>query len=191
MATTLRRELPSADLAITVGDFEHVPSAVDGTYDALFSATAYHWIDPAAQVARPAELLVPGGLVAIVDLIQVDDNEADRGFFDAVQPIYERYGEGRGSASPPPRRNEVDPPMRAQFAGDERYAPPTVRAYDWDQTYPAAEYRELLTSYSGTQTMEPAARAAFLDDTERFVVEHFAGEVTRPIVVTLTTARRR
>ena len=36
--------------------------------------------------------------------------------------------------------------------------------------------------------MEPAARDAFLDDMERFVVEHFGGVVTRPIVVTLTTA---
>ena len=109
--------------------------------------------------ARPAELLAPGGLVAIVDLIQVD-SDVDRGFFDAVQPIYERYGEGRGGAPPPPRRDEVDPPMRAQLAGDERFATPTVRTYDWDQTYRAAEYRELLTSYSGTQTMEPAARDA-------------------------------
>ena len=173
MAATLRRELPHADLTITVGDFEHVPSTVDGTYDALFSATAYHWIDPAAQVARPAELLVPGGLLAIVDLIQVDDDDVDRGFFDAVQPIYERYGEGRGGALPPPRRHEVDPPIRAQLDHDERLPAPTVRTYDWDLTYRATKYRELLTSYSGTQTMEPAAGTPFLDDMERFVVERF------------------
>jgi len=190
MATTLRREVSSPDLTITVGDFEEVPSIAEGTYDALFSATAYHWIEPSAQVARPAQLLEAGGLVAIVDLIQVD-SDVDRGFFDAVQPIYERYGEGRGDSPPPPRRHEVDPPMRAHLDRDERFATPAVRTYDWDQTYRAAEYRELLTSYSGTQTMAPAARDAFLDDMERFVVERFDGVVTRPIVVTLTTARRR
>ena len=36
--------------------------------------------------------------------------------------------------------------------------------------------------------MEPSARAGLLDDMERFVEEHFDGHVTRPIVVTLTTA---
>src|SRR5690242_14346260 len=83
MAAKLRDVVPSRDLIVTVGDFEDVPSARHD-YDCVFSATAYHWISPAAQRDRPAELLRPDGVVAIVDTIQVDA-PADAGFFAAAQ----------------------------------------------------------------------------------------------------------
>ena len=185
MAALLREVLPSRDLTIVVGDFETV--AVDEqTFDALFSATAYHWISPRAQLDRPASLLKPGGVVAIVDLNQVSSPD-DHGFFAAAQPIYERYGEGH-TGPPAPARDAVDPPMRSALSGDRRFTDVEVRSYDWNQTYSASDYRKLMLSYSSTQMMEPSAREALLDDMERFVDEHFDGQVTRPIVVTLTTA---
>jgi SAM-dependent methyltransferase len=187
MAGRLRDALPSSNLTITIGDFEHVPVGA-AAYDALFAATAYHWIEPAAQLDRPAQLLRPGGLVAIVDLIQVD-SDVDRGFFDAAQPIYERYGEGR-TGPPLPDRDHVDPPMRQRLEDDPRFTQVAVRRYDWDQTYGAADFRELMLSYSTTQGMEPASRAGLLDGIEDLVRRRFNGEVTRPLVVTLTTATR-
>jgi trans-aconitate methyltransferase len=59
MAARLRQALPSHALTITVGDFEEVDIAERG-FDALFSATAYHWISPRAQVERPVSVLKPG-----------------------------------------------------------------------------------------------------------------------------------
>src|SRR5260370_1332456 len=44
--------------------------------------------------------------------------------------------------------------------------------------------------YSGTQSMEAATRQGLLDDMEAFAREHFDDQVTRPLVVTLTTATR-
>jgi len=67
MAAKLRSNLPSERLRITVGDFE--ATAIASRADAVFSATAYHWIPRAAQTNRPAAILRPGGVVAIVDLI--------------------------------------------------------------------------------------------------------------------------
>lgn len=185
MASKLRDVLPTDSLAITVGDFEHVPPA-SPTYDAVFSATAYHWIQPPAHLDRPAALLRHGGLIAIVDLVQVD-SDADGGFFAAAQPIYERYGE-RHVGPPAPGRSGVDPPMRRVLLGDDRFERVTLRTYDWDKTYTAAEYRAMMRSYSGTQAMHPAAREGLLDDIEALVVERFGGQVTRPAVVALTTA---
>src|ERR1700733_12292991 len=85
MAAKLRSNLSSDRLRVEVGDFE-VTEIGGGTADAVFSATAYHWISREAQVDRPAWVLRPGGLVAIIDLIQVDSSN-DRGFFAAAQPI--------------------------------------------------------------------------------------------------------
>ena len=186
MAAKLQEVLRSTRLRVTVGDFEEVPDN-DGDTDTVFSATAYHWITPQAQVDRPARLLRPGGLVAIVDLNQVDSTDDD-GFFAAAQPIYERYGEGH-TGPPSPRRDAVDPPIREALSRDERFANVEVRYYDWNQTYSAAQYRKLMLSYSGTQMMEPGPRQGLLDDMEAFIQEQFQDRVTRPLVATLTTAR--
>ena len=105
MAAKLREVLPSPALTVRVGDFEEVDVAEHG-FDAVFSATAYHWISPEAQVDRPASVLKPGGRVAIVDFNQVSSPE-DKGFFAAAQPIYQRYGEGH-TGPPAPERNAVD-----------------------------------------------------------------------------------
>ncbi|MGO1972321.1 MAG: class I SAM-dependent methyltransferase [Propionibacteriaceae bacterium] len=56
MAARLRANLPSPRLQVSVGDFEamSVPGTIDrARADALFSATAYHWISRTAQTDRP------------------------------------------------------------------------------------------------------------------------------------------
>lgn len=186
MAAQLRSNLPTGRLRVLVGDFEKldVPAA---SADAVFSATAYHWISPAAQTDRPAHILRPGGVVAIVDLVQVD-SPADRGFFAAAQPIYERYGE-RHTGPPAPARDAVDPAIRSVLEADPRFEAVAVRRYDWDQSYSAVGYRKLMLSYSGTQMMDETDRVGLLDDMESFIREEFDDRVTRPLVVALTTAR--
>jgi SAM-dependent methyltransferase len=186
MAAKLREVLPSPALTVVVGDFEEVDIEEHG-FDAVFSATAFHWISPKAQVDRPASVLKPGGRVAIVDSNQVSSPE-DKGFFAAAQPIHKRYGEGH-TGPPAPERNAVDPPIHRVLRDDRRFSDVEFRAYDWDQTYSAAEYRKLMLSYSGTQMMTPLARRGLLDDMENFIRQQFDNQVTRPIVVTLTTAR--
>jgi hypothetical protein len=64
-----------------------------------------------------------------------------------------------------------------------------VRACDWNQTCNAAGYRKLMLSCSSTQMMTPAARQGLPDDMENLARHQFGNQVTRPIVVTLTTAR--
>jgi SAM-dependent methyltransferase len=186
LAAKLREVLPSSALTITIGDFEEV-DVEERSFDALFSATAYHWISPKSQVERPASVLKPGGVVAIVDLNQVSSPD-DKGFFAAAQPIYERYGEGH-TGPQAPERNAVDPPIHLVLGGDPRFCNVEVRTYDWNQTYSAADYRKLMLSYSSTQMMTPSARQGLLDDMEIFVQQQFDNQVTRPIVVTLTTAK--
>ena len=128
----------------------------------------------------------PGGIIAIVDLIQVD-SPAGLGFFAAAQPIYERYGQ-RHIGPPAPTRAAVAPDIHAVLDADARFAHASFRRYDWDQTYSASDYRKLMLTYSVTQMMNESDRGALLDEIESFINGEFAGRVTRPLVATLTTA---
>jgi SAM-dependent methyltransferase len=185
MAAKLRANLSSDALRVTVGDFERVV-VPDRSMDAVFSATAYHWITLAAQLDRPATILKRGGVMAIVDLNQVNSPDDD-GFFDAVQPIYERYGQGH-IGPPAPERGSVNPAIRQSLSQDRRFVDVEVHSYDWNQTYTASGYRKLMLSYSRTQMMNPGDRNGLLDDIEAFIKKRFGGQITRPLVVTLTTA---
>lgn len=97
---------------------------------------------------------------------------------------------GEGHTGPPaPNRDRAEPEIRAVLEADRRFDQVTVRRYDWNQRYTAAEYRKLMRSYSGTQMMDDTDRQGLLDDMEAFINSDFDGAVTRPLVVTLTTAR--
>jgi hypothetical protein len=119
-------------------------------------------------------------------LIQVDSPD-DRGFFAAAQPIYERYGEGH-TGPPAPARRDADPAIRAVLEADHRFDLVAVRRHDWNQTYSASGYGKLMLSYSGTQMMAESDRRGLLDDMDSLIRDDFGGAVTRPLVVTLTTA---
>ena len=71
---------------------------------------------------------------------------------------------------------------------DPRFDSVAFRRYDWDQTYSASEYRDLMLSFSSTQMMKESDRLGLLDEIESFIRNDFGGTVTRPLVVTLTTA---
>ncbi len=185
MAAKLRANLPTEHLQVIVGDFEQT-SIPPRSADAVFSATAYHWVSPPAQTDRPASILRRGGVVGIVDLVQVASPD-DAGFFEACQPIYEQYGQGH-TGPPAPARAAVDPAIRQVLADDGRFADVSVRQWDWNQTYTARQYQQLMLSYSVTQMMDEKDRTGLVNDMAEFINEHFAGYVTRPLVVALTTA---
>lgn len=185
MAARLRANLASDRLRVTVGDFE-VVDLTPGAANAVFSATAYHWVSAEAQTSRPAELLQRSGVLTIVDLIQVDSPD-DAGFFAASQPVYERYGQGHTGPAAPTREN-ADPAIRRALEADPRFDAVAVRGYDWNQNYSAADYRQLMLSYSGTQMMDESARLGLLDDIEAFILDEYDGSIVRPLVATLTTA---
>ncbi len=59
VAGRLSEKHGSERLRVSVGDFEVIDIRSAGA-DAVFSATAYHWVSPRAQTNRPASILRPG-----------------------------------------------------------------------------------------------------------------------------------
>jgi len=57
-----------------VGRFEDV-ALPDGVFDAVFSATAFHWVDPSVGWAKAARALRPGGMLALLMHIGYHEDE--------------------------------------------------------------------------------------------------------------------
>lgn len=173
-------------LSVRNDSFEQV-ALEPNSFDAVVGATMYHWIAPGAQISRPLELLRPGGLLGVIDLIQVDA-VSDQGYFRQVQPIYESFGQAQSDWDPKTHET-AQPAIAGRLRESERYEAVEVHRVPWDQTYSSAQYGDLLHSYSGTQMMPSRDRDAMVDQLVTVIDEQYGGVVTRPLVATLTIAR--
>ena len=83
----------------------------------------------------------------------------------------------------------VMPPIAVELGESGRYQSIEVFRIKWDQTYTSAQYRDLLWSYSGTQSMAEPARTQMVDQLVNVLDDEFDGVLTRPLSATLTLAQ--
>jgi SAM-dependent methyltransferase len=175
---------------VIVGCFEEV-DLPPASFDIVTAATAIHWIDPAVRYRRAHQLLRDGGVVAVIELIQVQGTETPD-FFEAAHPIYGRYREAERN-HPLPRAPDVDSVQPRELAEIEAcglFDPAQVFRYRWDQSYTSEQYARLLRTFSDTLVMETTAREGLIHDLCRLIDTRFGGQIVRPLVVTLTVARK-
>ena len=65
MVAAATRHVDGLDVSLRVCAFEDL-EAPQGSFAAIVSATAFHWIDPDVAWAKSAELLQPGGWIAVL-----------------------------------------------------------------------------------------------------------------------------
>jgi SAM-dependent methyltransferase len=187
LADRLRQNFPSrSDLEVIVSSFEAV-DLPSHSFDAVVSATAFHWVAAPENVEKPYELLRPGGWLALIDTVQVAA-PSDRGFFERVQPIYDRFGESKGFV-PAPAPDHATNRLLPELEASPLYAETLLFRYRWDQTYETSDYADLLRSYSTSQAMAENDRKAFIAEISQCIDHAFDGRITRPLVITLTLAR--
>ena len=87
MIDVARRRVNDSELVrFHLGRFEDV-SLPMGLFDAVFSGSAFHWVDPSVGWAKAAALLRPGGTLALLQPIGMRD-EADG---TAVEELHEAF----------------------------------------------------------------------------------------------------
>lgn len=75
LAQRYRAEVATGQLVVTEDEFESFNERQGRTFDAIWSADAWHWVDPAAGYRRAADLLRPAGqLVAIWTMAGIVDD---------------------------------------------------------------------------------------------------------------------
>lgn len=187
LAAVLARNVPTVD--VIVGPFETVDLA-PGAFDAVVAASSYHWVPPEARMTKPADLLRPGGYLALIAINQVA-SPADRGFFDEVHHVFSRHGLP-GTHDPVPTHEDLVPSFVDEIVGSPEFEEPLVHRYRWDQRYTARGYTELKRTDSNSRAMaDPEARDAMLTEVEALIDASYDGWIVRPITASLVLARRR
>jgi SAM-dependent methyltransferase len=188
LAAVARRNLAAfPDVEVVTGAFEAWPLPPE-PFDAVVSATAFHWIDPEVALARAAEALRPDGALAVVTTWHVAGG--DEPFFAAVQDCYERFMPG---TEPGERlRPAADvPTVEAGLEAGGRFAVAAIRRYERDIAYTTAEYLDLLGTYSGHIALAADARAALFGCIARLIDGRHGGRIVKRYLLELAVARAR
>ncbi|MER7372547.1 class I SAM-dependent methyltransferase [Streptomyces lanatus] len=187
MAAVARRKLGGA-VEVVTAEFESWPLPGE-PFDAVVSATAFHWIDPAVRVGKSADALRPGGALAVVRTQHVWGGSEE--FFAEVQGCYERFDPDTPPGLRPPAAADVDHSDHVQeVAGSGRFGPTVFRRFERDLTYTTAEYLDLLLTYSGHRALAEDARDGLLRCITGLIDGRYGGRVTKRYLFELGVSRR-
>ena len=156
LADEARRNLAPYSVEIVQDSFEHWDPGEQRSFDLIYAATSWHWVDPAVKWAKAASLLAPGGHLAVFGAGHAFPAGFDP-FFTEIQDVYNEIGEGLGETwPPPPPDQQPDPTPKYEESG--HFTVDAVRRYVWALQYDADHYLALLDTFSGHIAMRPAAR---------------------------------
>ncbi|MHC4959075.1 MAG: class I SAM-dependent methyltransferase [Planctomycetota bacterium] len=184
MAEVLRRNFP--DLPVHVCDFEGYEP--EGAFDALVSAQAWHWVDPATGYAKAAKLLGPGGLLALYWNMFPRGGQDD--FTKSIQDLYAKYAPSMTGQHYLRSIEQRIEERVAEIEGSGVFEGLKVHRFAWDMHLDEETYVKMLETYSDHRALEPAMREKLHGALAQRVRE-WGGEVVRPYVAVLYTARAR
>ena len=167
LADAARRNLAGRAEVVTASFDEWEPAAEAPPFDLVVAATSWHWLDPATKYERVARVLRPGGHLAFWAASHVEAADRDP-FYERIQPTYEALGMGDPTALPRP--GEL-PERVDEIEASGRFDVVDVSHHDWEASYTADEYLELLSTFSGHLALEPAAWARLESDVRRLLAE--------------------
>ena len=189
MAAIARRNCtPYTGVEVEQSDFEHWdPNG--RRFPLLFSAQAWHWVQPAAGYAKARRALCPQGLVAVFW------NRVAWDKLDLREALLVAYRQAAPELS-------VDGPMHpanlcpdgaadwhAEIAAAVGLAAAEIRHYEWDQDYSAGDYVGLLATTSEIRLLDEARRTQLFAAVTAVIKAH--GEpLTLPMRTRLCLARR-
>jgi SAM-dependent methyltransferase len=171
---------------VEVGPFEAWPLPRQ-KFDAVLSASAFHWLDPAIRFTKVAEALRPGGRVTILHVHHVRGGTT--GFFAETQPFYIKWGLSDDPFFQPTTPDDA-PIMYPELDQAPEFRAVERHRYEIPRSYSTAAYIGWLRTDSLINSLNDPARRGFLEDIEHLIELNYGGEVARNYVYEIITAQR-
>jgi len=188
LAEVARRNLTGFPATIEVAPFETWDGGA-ASFDLVFAATAWHWVDPKLRYVKAHRLLRPGGHLAFWSGVHAFPDGFDP-FFTEIQDVYDEIGESHEGEWPPPRPDLVAADTD-EIEASGLFEEVHVRRYVWGRHYTADEYIALLDTFSGHIAMEPPRRAHLYAEIRRRIAARPDARVLRHWFAVLHVTRRR
>ncbi|MEV0197682.1 class I SAM-dependent methyltransferase [Nonomuraea sp. NPDC050691] len=171
---------------VEVATFEDWDAA-GRTFDAVVAGQSWHWVDPLAGAAKAAQVLRPGGLLAVFAHA-----------YDPPAPIAEAFAAALRRVVPDSPfttgpSHEIYRRMFATFTDGIRHATafgePEQWRFDWERHYTRDEWLDLLPTTGGLTRLPPDKLAEVLEAVGA-AVDAAGGGFTMPYTTMAVTASR-
>jgi SAM-dependent methyltransferase len=156
-------------------------------FAAVVAFSAFHWVDPEVGYAKAASVLRPEGPLGLAGSLHVLPADGDP-FFAEVQADYEATFPGEDNRPPPDPGEVADLSAQMEASGHFRFV--AHRRYLVERWYTAAEYVDLLETFSGHRALDPERRRDLLARIRRRIESRPGGRVRKSTLMLLNVARR-
>lgn len=187
LAERARSLLTGMEAEIHIGPFEAWEGEPE-SFDLVYAATAWHWVEPSVRYQKAHLLLRPGGHLAFWGAQHAFPADCDP-FFLEIQEVYDAIGERHRGEWPPPPPEEA-PDEAAEIEASGLFGHVSVRRYLWETEYTADEYLALLSTFSGHIAMDAAKREYLYSEIRRRIEQRPDRSVRRHWSAILHVARR-
>ncbi|WP_132126322.1 class I SAM-dependent methyltransferase [Actinocrispum wychmicini] len=134
-------------------------------FDAVVAGQAWHWVDPVAGAAKAAQVLRPGGLLAVFAHVFEPPPTVAEAFTAAFRRVLPDAPFTSQAATP---MADIYQTMFAKFADGIReaggLAEPEQWRFEWEQHYTRDEWLDLLPTTGGLTRVPPDALADVLTE---------------------------
>lgn len=161
-------------------------TAAPRSYDLIFAAQSYHWTKPEMRTSKSAELLAPGGTLAIFgSWAEVAANPLR----EQLDAAYARHApELRGVDPARDWYGSSDVPALEELRASGRFTDVVYECFPWERTLSSELYRDLLRTYSFYWVLLPERLDALLEEVSE-VIRANGGDVTLGYKTGLILAR--
>jgi SAM-dependent methyltransferase len=137
------------------------------TFDIVFAASSWHWLEPAVRYAKAAAVLRPAGVLAFTVWNHAFPPGFDS-FFSEIQVAYEAIGEDPIKWPPPPPPQHISD-ARDEIEGSGYFRDVRMTRHLWVEEFTADEYVALMSTASNHRLMEPAKREWLFAEMRRLI----------------------
>lgn len=186
LAAVARQELQAyKNVQIITGAFEEI-TLPESSFEMVFAATAFHWLDPAIRFVKIHELLKNGGHLAIIHTHHTSDEKGDA-FFNASQAFYDKYDFTDKDKKPEfSKHKDLKPAELDEHLFRLKY----FQSFPVVITYTATQFVKLLNTYSNHLAAPQTVQQAFYKDIEALINDRFQGKVDKHFSMSLTIAEK-
>jgi SAM-dependent methyltransferase len=170
-------------------DFERW-SAEPAAFGLVFSAQAWHWVEPEVGYAKARSALRAHGALAVFGNYPSWDECEIR---DELAEAYRRAAYTAAPGDPVyPASGTVDeePERQAEMAAADGFVELEYRSYRWSIDYPTSAYLRLMRTHSTHILLAEHTRRALFAEIEA-VIDRHGGSLTLPLLTRLYLTRAR
>lgn len=185
LAAIARRKLAEFERVVVVETTFEAWDAEPAAFDLVFSAQAFHWLDPETRFQKAAFVLDPRGFLAVFGHAQrFEDSPLQR----ALAAVYARHAPGLNGAAPMQWYGRGGP-VPDLFASSRLFEAVESRHHPGSRRYPTQDYVNLLRTFSDHNVLPEPRKTALLDAIAR-EIDRFGGEIEIAYESHLYIARR-